>query len=112
MTTQADTAVQLSFRVRIDAAYRADFLAAVTALAEAAGKEEGVLGYSVGEDLWEPGVYVFIERYSSERALAEHQETAECRHFLSVLPGWLSSDTVVRVDGVNQKTTFSLTPAR
>ena len=91
MTTQIEAAVLLTFRAQIDAAHRIDFLDAVTALAETASKEEGVLGYSVGEDLWEPGTFVFVERYRDERALAEHQSTAECRRFVSALPQWLSS---------------------
>lgn len=112
MTTETRAAVQLTFRVRINDAHREDFLAAVTALAQSAGKEEGVLSYSVGEDLWEPGTFVFVERYDSEQALSEHQETAECRRFVSLLPGWLGSETVVHVDAVSEKTTFSLTPER
>ncbi|MFL6116680.1 MAG: putative quinol monooxygenase [Catenulispora sp.] len=111
MTTTNDAPVLLTVTTPIAAAHRAEFLEVVTTLIETARKEEGVLSYSVGEDLLEPGTYVFVERYRNDQALAEHQALPQCQSLLSGLPSWLARGTTVRVGTVGQETTMPLEPA-
>ncbi|MBB2200506.1 putative quinol monooxygenase [Gluconacetobacter tumulisoli] len=55
--------------------------ALVCACAEASRQEATTLSYLPHQDLDDPAAFVFVERYTSRAALAEHEKTP---HFLTM----------------------------
>ncbi|SFW91681.1 putative quinol monooxygenase [Amycolatopsis australiensis] len=90
---------------------RADFEQAVRRLRAAAVAEPGVVGYSVGQSLGEPEVYVFTERYRDAEARQAHMGAPETKEFLAGLPGWLAEPVRVYVHHAGEPDELTIEPA-
>jgi quinol monooxygenase YgiN len=71
--------------------------AALQALVEPTLKEEGALQYALHRDIREPRRFVFIERWTSEEALAAHGQSAHIQAHRKSTPELLEQDAAVHV---------------
>lgn len=61
--------------------------AAARPLVAASRAEPGNIAYAFAEDVTEPGLVHFIERWADDAALAAHNSTPHLAAFLGALPG-------------------------
>jgi quinol monooxygenase YgiN len=64
-------------------------------VAERSRAEEGVLDYHVAEDLDDPGVFRFLERYEDEAAFGAHGESDHVADLQAALPDLLADEPEV-----------------
>jgi len=68
-------------------------------LAAASRAEQGNIAYSFSEDVNEPGLFHFIERWADDAALSAHNSTPHLAAFLMSLPALgISSFRTARYD--------------
>ena len=78
--------------VRAD--HRADFLENARSVIGATVKEQGCLSYDLHSSITEPNCFVFVERWDSREALAQHFETPHLKEWGRVSAEWVDKRTV------------------
>jgi quinol monooxygenase YgiN len=67
---------------------------ALEAIVGPSRKEAGALQYDLHRDLQEPRRFVFVERWASQEALAEHAKSAHLETLRKVSADWLEHSEI------------------
>ncbi|WP_248896386.1 putative quinol monooxygenase [Haloplanus halobius] len=92
----------------IDPDKREEALDHIRTLAEQSRAEAGTIDYRVGEDVEDPNVFRFLERYEDEEAFAAHTETDHFASFEAALPDLLDGEPEVLRFDVSSSTELDL----
>ncbi|KAA9001192.1 antibiotic biosynthesis monooxygenase [Affinibrenneria salicis] len=86
--------VRVVATLKAKAEYLQEVTQAVTQAVAPARQEEGNIQYDLHEDINEPGVFLFFERWKSNEALEEHNKTAHFTALIAALENKVEFTTI------------------
>ncbi|MFC3395265.1 putative quinol monooxygenase [Brenneria rubrifaciens] len=90
--------IRIVASVQAKAKFVENVTAAVKNVVEPSRQEPGNLQYDLHKEVDIPGSFVFIERWKSQEALAEHEQTAHFKRLIVELEGKTQSLVIRRLN--------------